>query len=138
LLVESLAAGRRTLEHRGRILAEPRKAVLARRIAAGDPAAAPPARPRRPDAGDPLPAILTGRARRARECLLFLADHPDSSNRETAAGIGVAHEPQISKVLRSLAKDNLVAKSSDGVGRRNAWRLTPRGEEMQRAVQQTD
>jgi DNA-binding HxlR family transcriptional regulator len=36
----------------------------------------------------------------------------------------------MSKVLRSLAKDNLVAKRSDGIGRRNAWRLTPRGEEL--------
>jgi hypothetical protein len=63
-------------------------------------------------AGGPLPAVLAGRSRRARECLLFLAGHPDSSNRETAAGIGVAHEPQISKVLRSLAEGQLQTQVS--------------------------
>jgi hypothetical protein len=104
--------------------------ALARRIAAGDPQAAPPPRPKRPGTDGPLPKVLAGRSRRAPECLLFLAQNPDSSNRETATAIGVAHGPQISKVLKSLADDNLAAKSSDGIGRRNAWRLTSRGEEL--------
>jgi AcrR family transcriptional regulator len=83
-----------------------------------------------------LPATLANpNARRARECLLFLAEHPDSSNREIAAGIGVTHQPQISRLLTYLSEESLVVKRSEGAGKRNAWRLTPRGEEIARALQ---
>jgi hypothetical protein len=85
--------------------------------------------------GEALPAILGNpNARRARECLLFLADHPDSSNREIAIGIGVTHQSQISKLLSCLLRESLVAKRSEGVGRRNEWRLTRHGEAMSRAL----
>ncbi len=63
-----------------------------------------------------------------RQCLVYIADHPDSSNREVAAGIGVDHQSQISYLLGVLVKVDLVSKTSDGVGKRNAWRLTPHGE----------
>ena len=81
--------------------------------------------------GAVLPAMLENpRASRARECLLFLAEHPDSSNRELAVGIGVAHESQISRLLAYLLQEGLVTKRSEGRGKRNAWRLTERGEEV--------
>jgi DNA-binding IclR family transcriptional regulator len=81
-----------------------------------------------------LPAMLDNSSTgRARECLLFLAEHPDSSNREVAAGITVAHQSHISRLLAYLLQENLVTKRSEGTGKRNAWRLTPRGEEIARA-----
>jgi AcrR family transcriptional regulator len=74
------------------------------------------------------PLLLNPHARRARECLLFLAARPDSSNREIAAGIGMAHQSQMSRLLSELESVSLVAKRSAGPGKRNAWRLTVRGE----------
>lgn len=82
----------------------------------------------------PLPPRCSGpQSRRARECLALLAERPESSNREVAAAIGIAHQSQISRLLSGLLADDLVVKRSEGVGRRNAWRLTPRGEEIARA-----
>jgi AcrR family transcriptional regulator len=79
------------------------------------------------DAG--LPAMLGNpRAHRLRECLLFVAAHPESSNREIAAGVGIAHDSQVSKLLSDLLAEGLLVKRSDGVGRRNVWSPTPRGE----------
>jgi len=86
-----------------------------------------------------LPAILSNpSARRAPECLRFLADQGgrglSPSNREVAAGIGVTHQPQISRLLSQLAAEGLVSKRSHGAGKRNAWRLTPRGEQVLRML----
>ena len=82
-----------------------------------------------------IPMVLSNpNAHRARQCLLFLDEHPDASNREVSAGIGVAHQSQISKLLRYLVEENLVAKNSQGTGQRNAWRLTPLGKEILRAL----
>jgi AcrR family transcriptional regulator len=68
--------------------------------------------------------------RRARECLLFLAEHPDASNREIAAGIAIAHQSQISKLLAYLFHAGLATKRSEGCGKRNEWRLTQQGQEV--------
>ena len=82
-----------------------------------------------------LPATLGNpRARRARQCLRFVADHPDSSNREVAMGIGVTQKSQISALLSYLLEHDLVAKRSEGSGKRNAWCLTPRGEDTARRL----
>jgi DNA-binding IclR family transcriptional regulator len=86
-----------------------------------------------------LPATLANPgARRARECLLFLAEQGgrglSPSNREIAVGIGVAHLSQISRLLAHLAEEGLVVKRSEGAGKRNAWRLTPRGQEIARGL----
>ncbi len=114
---------------------------LARAIQAGDPRWQPP-RATESDRATPevvhgatLPSVLANpSARRARECLLFVAAHPDSSNREIAAGIGVTHQSQISRLLSYLVKEDLVAKRSEGAGKRNTWRLTPHGEEIARRL----
>jgi AcrR family transcriptional regulator len=74
-------------------------------------------------------------ARRARECLILLAAHPEASNREIASAIGVRYQSQISKLLAYLADENLVAKRSEGPGKRNAWHLTPYGERIARNIQ---
>ncbi len=114
---------------------------VARAIAAGDSCWRPPALGPGHDAGwssehtAALPASFGNPfARRPRECLLFLAQHPDSSNREIATGIDIAHQSHISRLLTYLLRKNLVTKCSEGSGKRNAWRLTPRGEEIARAL----
>jgi AcrR family transcriptional regulator len=76
------------------------------------------------------------RAHRAWECLVFVAEHPGASNREVAAGIGVGHQSQVSKLLGFLAREGLAVKRSEGAGKRNEWRLTPRGEEISRVLTQ--
>ncbi len=115
---------------------------LARAILAGDSRWPPPARSSEQDTeygGEQAAAIPVTlgnpTTRRARECLLFLAEHPDSSNREVAVGIDIAHQSHISRLLACLLRENLVTKHSEGRGKRNAWRLTGRGEEMAQALQ---
>jgi AcrR family transcriptional regulator len=90
-------------------------------------------------ASQELQAMLTNpRARRARECLRFLAEQGGRgsypSNREIAAGIGITHQSQISKLLSELVGEGLAVKRSEGAGKRNAWRLTQRGEEIALAL----
>ena len=104
---------------------------LAREIAAGDPRWAPLAQAPVLNLG--LGAIhpaIPNNAHRVRRCLLFLAEHPDSSNREIATGIGITDQSQMSRLLASLARENLATKHSEGIGKRNAWQLTTHGEEI--------
>jgi DNA-binding MarR family transcriptional regulator len=85
-----------------------------------------------------LPAMLANpTANRARECLVFLAEHPGASNREIAAGIGVTHRSQISKLLSYFLQEKLVSKRSEGPGKPNIWRIAPHGEEILRRMQTT-
>jgi AcrR family transcriptional regulator len=83
-----------------------------------------------------IPGIST--SRRARECLLVLVQHPGSSNREIAVGIGVRYQSQISKLLARLADESLAVKRSEGAGKRNAWHLTPHGEQIARSIQRIE
>lgn len=66
-------------------------------------------------------------AYRARQCVLYLAEHPGASNRQIASGIGVIHQGQMSSLLGRLSRIDLVVKHPHGPGRANAWRLTSRG-----------
>ena len=117
-----------------------RAARLARDLRAGDAPgwALPPPPPEGIAGGGPddeVPARLANPSgRRVRECLLCLAEHPDSSNSEVATAIGVAHRSQISKLLSYLLEEGLAVKCSGGVGAPNAWRLTARGEDTARAL----
>jgi hypothetical protein len=122
---------------------EQRGEELAEAIGKGDfPWSGPAQAPNR-DAGSGvgvvLPATLTNpNARRLRECVMFLAAQSERelgpSNREVGTAIGVGHKSQISKLLSQLEDEGLAAKRSVGSGRPNEWRLTPRGEEMARAL----
>jgi hypothetical protein len=69
-----------------------------------------------------------------RECLLFVAAHPGSSNREVGVGVGLVHQSQISRLLSYLLGEGLATKRSDGKGKRNAWRLTPSGNAITQAM----
>jgi AcrR family transcriptional regulator len=60
----------------------------------------------------------------------------DPSNREIADHAGISDPGQISKLLTRLEKHELVHNSGDdqAKGERNAWALTPKGEEVERAT----
>lgn len=110
---------------------------LARKIHADDRNGRPAWPPSRRSAASEveIPEMLSNpNANRARECLLFLSDHENSSNREVSLGIGVAHQSQISRLLRYLLREDLVVKRSYGTGKRNAWYLTARGEDIARKL----
>ncbi|HEY5046039.1 MAG TPA: TetR family transcriptional regulator [Solirubrobacteraceae bacterium] len=61
---------------------------------------------------------------------------PDPSNREIADHAGISDPGQISKLLARLEKHELVHNSGDdqSKGERNAWTLTTKGEEVERAT----
>jgi AcrR family transcriptional regulator len=73
-------------------------------------------------------------ARRPLECVLFLDEHPDSSNREVGVGVDLVHQSQVSRLLAYLLREGLATKHSEGKGKRNAWRLTPSGETIAQAL----
>ena len=68
--------------------------------------------------------------------LMFIAEHPSASNREIAEGSGIVDQGQISKLLTRLARLKLVENTGGGQenGSTNAWRLTRRGAEVERAT----
>jgi AcrR family transcriptional regulator len=69
-------------------------------------------------------------------CLLFIDEHPGSSNREIAQGAEISDEGQASKLLGRLTRVGLVANSKPrGPGYPNHWTLTPHGEQVLSAVQ---
>jgi AcrR family transcriptional regulator len=69
-------------------------------------------------------------------CLLFIGEHPGSSNREIAQGAEVPDEGQTSKLLGRLDRLGLVANMRPhGPGYPNYWTLTPQGEQILGAVQ---
>jgi AcrR family transcriptional regulator len=61
----------------------------------------------------------------AADTLRHVAAHPGCGNVEIADAIGVAHESQMSRVLRRLADDGLAESRREG--RSHAWGLTDRG-----------
>jgi hypothetical protein len=65
-----------------------------------------------------------------------IAEQPGASNREIAEGSGIVDQGQISKLLTRLARLALVENLGGGQerGASNAWHLTPRGAEVERAT----
>jgi AcrR family transcriptional regulator len=88
---------------------------------------------RRPDALSGLDIRLTYRTVRV---LAVIAGHPGASNREIAEGSGIVDQGQISKLLARLARLKLVQNTGGGQekGTANAWHLTRRGAEVERAT----
>jgi AcrR family transcriptional regulator len=75
-----------------------------------------------------MPATLRDpRARRARDCVRYLAEHSGASNRQVAGAIGISSRTQMSALLGRLAAMGLLVKQASGPGRPNAWGLTARG-----------
>jgi hypothetical protein len=88
--------------------------------------------------GDPLvglPMRLTYRTLRA---LNAIADHPGASNRAIGQVAEAYDQGQISKLLSRLERLGLVENMAGGghrpTGEPNAWRLTSRGVEVERAL----
>lgn len=68
-------------------------------------------------------------------CLLFIGEHPGSSNREIAQGAQVPDEGQTSKLLARLTRLGLIANTMPhGPGQPNYWTLTPQGRHVLGAV----
>ncbi len=85
-----------------------------------------------------LPEVLQNpRARRARECVLYLAEHPGSSNRQVGSAIGVRGHAQISTLLARLAKMGLLHKRAASPGHSNEWSLTAYGQQVLEALERT-
>jgi AcrR family transcriptional regulator len=97
-----------------------------------------PARSPDPDGrvGDLLDHLGTRMTYRTVRVLDAIAEQPGLSNREAAYAAGVKDQGQISRLLARLCSAGLVANHQpcNRRGLSNAWGLTLKGEEIQRAV----
>jgi AcrR family transcriptional regulator len=85
---------------------------------------------------DPLEGLQMRLTYRTVRVLMVIAEHPGASNREIAEGSGIADQGQISKLLTRLARLQLVENTGEGQerGASNAWHLTERGTQVERAT----
>ncbi len=89
-------------------------------------------------AGNPLRDLDMRLTYRTVRVLLAIAGHAGASNREVADASGVQDQGQISKLLSRLDHLGLIHNSGAGTarGEPNAWRLTDKGEEVERVIRQ--
>jgi DNA-binding MarR family transcriptional regulator len=73
---------------------------------------------------------------RTARLLSAIAANPGASNRALAAAAGIVDEGQASKLLKRLAARGLIENTArhPKSGEANAWRLTARGVEVERAL----
>jgi AcrR family transcriptional regulator/DNA-binding MarR family transcriptional regulator len=85
---------------------------------------------------DPLEGLEMRLTYRTVRVLVVIAAHPGASNREIADRSGVADQGQISKLLTRLQRLELVENRGEGQskGAANAWHLTERGVQVERAT----
>jgi AcrR family transcriptional regulator/DNA-binding MarR family transcriptional regulator len=85
---------------------------------------------------DPLEGLEMRLTYRTVRVLTVIAEHPGASNREIAEGSGISDQGQISKLLTRLSRLQLVENTGDGQekGASNAWHLTERGGQVERAT----
>jgi DNA-binding MarR family transcriptional regulator len=97
-----------------------------------------PKRPKRPvpRVGDALEGLEMRLTYRTLRVLSVLAQRPGASNRAVAERAGVSDQGQVSKLLMRLSNLGLIENSGDGhtKGGPNAWRLTPRGQDVENAI----
>jgi AcrR family transcriptional regulator len=88
--------------------------------------------------GDPLEGLPMRITYRTLRVLGAIADHPGASNRTVGDAADTFDQGQISKLLARLEKLGLIENTSGNdhrpTGEPNAWRLTVRGEEIERAL----
>jgi AcrR family transcriptional regulator len=86
--------------------------------------------------GDPLEGLAMRFTYRTLRVLAAIAAAPGASNRMVAGAAGVADQGQISKLLARLEHLGLIRNTGVGhvKGEPNAWELTERGREVQRAL----
>ncbi len=87
-------------------------------------------------AADPLHGLNIRLTYRTVRVLMAISDHPGASNRQVAEGSGIVDQGQISKLLNRLARLELIGNLGGGQerGAANAWHLTARGEQVERAT----
>jgi AcrR family transcriptional regulator len=73
------------------------------------------------------PPLSDFRARRMRDCVRYLAQHPGASNMQIGRGIDCDHEGQLSAMLKRLLQAGLLIKTAGRSGQPNAWALSPSG-----------
>ncbi len=85
---------------------------------------------------DPLEGLDMRLTYRTLMVLSVIAAEPGASNRRVGEGAGIHDQGQISKLLGRLGKLGLIENSGAGQpkGESNAWTLTGRGQEVQRAL----
>lgn len=85
---------------------------------------------------DPLEGLEMRLTYRTVRVLVVIGGRPGASNREIAEGSGIADQGQISKLLTRLRRLELVENRGEGQskGASNAWYLTERGVEVERAA----
>jgi AcrR family transcriptional regulator len=85
---------------------------------------------------DPLDGLNMRLTYRTVKVLEVVARHPGTSNREIAERSGIADQGQISKLLNRLARLELIVNRGEGQerGASNAWQLTARGVQVERAT----
>jgi AcrR family transcriptional regulator len=85
---------------------------------------------------DPLDGLNMRLTYRTVRVLMVIAEHPGASNRQIAEGSGIVDQGQISKLLARLARLALVENVGEGQerGASNAWHLTARGVQVERAT----
>jgi AcrR family transcriptional regulator len=108
-------------------------AAARRELARPAPASDPKAKRLR---GDPLQGLDMRLTYRTVRVLMAVAQAPGASNRKLADAAGVADQGQISKLLTRLTTLGLIENGPRGAvrGEPNAWRLTPKGHEVQSAL----
>jgi hypothetical protein len=89
-------------------------------------------------AGDPLEGLPMRITYRTLRVLGAMVEHPGASNRTIGEAAGIYDQGQISKMLARLEGLGLIENSSGHghkpTGEPNAWRLTARGVEVERAL----
>jgi AcrR family transcriptional regulator/DNA-binding MarR family transcriptional regulator len=85
---------------------------------------------------DPLEGLRMRLTYRTLRALAAVAAHPGASNRRLAEAAGIVDQGQASKLLTRLEDLGLIENTGDGhaKGARNAWVLTPRGEEVAQSM----
>jgi AcrR family transcriptional regulator/DNA-binding MarR family transcriptional regulator len=85
---------------------------------------------------DPLEGLDMRLTYRTVRVLTVIGEHPGASNREVAEGSGIADQGQISKLLARLERLELIVNTGGGQtkGSTNAWHLTARGAQVERAT----
>jgi AcrR family transcriptional regulator len=97
---------------------------------------APRRRPAVPPASDPLRDLEMRLTYRTVRVLVAIASAAGASNRKVSDAAGVADQGQISKLLARLEHLGLIENVGEGhaKGEPNAWRLTPRGIDVERTI----
>jgi AcrR family transcriptional regulator len=82
-----------------------------------------------------IPATLRNpNARRARECLHYVAHHPGCNNRQISASLHIVHASQTSNLLTRLHTLGLISRHSQGPGLPTHWTLSAQGHSIDRLL----